>query len=485
MKRSMLFSAIAITLLLIGLLAALAVNNVQKPFYVGVTFGGSTAAEAKQLIDRVKNYTNLFVIQSNSLQYNLTAMEEVCDYAVNSGLEIIAYFSTYETQKNATASFLNTTKTHWGSHFLGVYYGDEPGGKMLDSQVVYLGNVTKGVDQVSRVDYRNDTYYVGTTFTRSGAIIKSTDDFSHADVGYDVTTITTYSPNGTITYLEISLIANPKEFSQNVTTLIYQPDGTVQDENGTEVTNQGNITKFEPYQQLWDSRPLQTYDAAASAYVDTQQATTGWVHNQSDVNIFTSDYALYWWDYLSGYDVLLAQFGWNNTVAQEIGLVRGAANLQGKSWGAIITWKYTEDPYLASGEEIYDQMRMAYEYGAEYVVVFNYAENMTEPYGILQKDHFDALERFWNEVVQNPAVVHGGVKADSVLVLPGNCGWGMRRPDDTIWGLWRPDEKSQQVWAQLQSTLAKHDLRLDIVYDDPEYPVAGRYRQIYYWNQTG
>jgi hypothetical protein len=37
----------------------------------------------------------------------------------------------------------------------------------------------------------------------------------------------------------------------------------------------------------------------------------------------------------------------------------------------------------------------------------------------------------------------------------------------------------------LQSTLSKHGLRLDIIYDDPAYPVTGRYKQIYYWNQAG
>jgi hypothetical protein len=32
--------------------------------YVGVTFGGTTVQEAKQLIDKVKSYSNLFVIAS-------------------------------------------------------------------------------------------------------------------------------------------------------------------------------------------------------------------------------------------------------------------------------------------------------------------------------------------------------------------------------------------------------------------------------------
>ena len=36
----------------------------KKPFYVGVTYCGSSTVEAESLIDKVKNYTNLFVLQS-------------------------------------------------------------------------------------------------------------------------------------------------------------------------------------------------------------------------------------------------------------------------------------------------------------------------------------------------------------------------------------------------------------------------------------
>jgi hypothetical protein len=43
----------------------------------------------------------------------------------------------------------------------------------------------------------------------------------------------------------------------------------------------------------------------------------------------------------------------------EIGLVRGAVNLQDKDWGTIITWKYNQSPYLLNGEELYDQMRFS------------------------------------------------------------------------------------------------------------------------------
>jgi len=130
-------------------------------------------------------------------------------------------------------------------------------------------------------------------------------------------------------------------------------------------------------------------------------------------------------------------------------------------------------------------MRLSYECGAQYVVVFNYAENMTDAYGILQDEHFQALERFWNTVVQNPNVKHGGVKAEAALVLPDNYGWGMRSANDSIWSLWKPDVVSEQIWTQLQSKLEQYGATLDIVYNDSSYSLSEKYSQIFYWNQSG
>jgi hypothetical protein len=178
----------------------------------------------------------------------------------------------------------------------------------------------------------------------------------------------------------------------------------------------------------------------------------------------------------------MTQIGWNHTIEQNIALVRGAANMQNKDWGVIITWKYNNPPYLDTGEAIYNQMRMAYEAGAEYVVLFNYAENMTGPYGTLQEEHFVNLERFWNEVVQNPDVKQGSIEAEAVLVLPGNYGWGMRDLNDKIWGLWGPDEKSSQIWEISRTLLGQYGLSLDIIYEDSQFPVEGKYSKIFYWN---
>jgi adenine-specific DNA methylase len=59
----------------------------------------------------------------------------------------------------------------------------------------------------------------------------------------------------------------------------------------------------------------------------------------------------------------------------------------------------------------------------------------------------------------------------------------MRHPNDNIWGIWQSDNTSQQIWNQLQNKLDKHELKLDIVYEDPNYPATGKYNNIYYWSQ--
>ena len=41
-----------------------------------------------------------------------------------------------------------------------------------------------------------------------------------------------------------------------------------------------------------------------------------------------------------------------------------------------------------------------------------------------------------------------------------------------------------EKWDLCQNLLDQYGLGLDIVYDDPEFPVAEKYPQIYYWNHT-
>jgi len=445
-----------------------------KKFYVGVTNCGDSVEDAIQLINKVKDYTNLFVVQSALVNYNLTEIEQICDYAVNAGLNIIVYFGPTRFLHIDTAIFLNNAQTRWGEHFLGLYCGDELGGKMLDSETNYsipnIGNITRNKLGFA-VRQTVGSFRVTKRYQFSGEIIVF---YYSAGTGNR----TTYYTNGTILF---------EDFVKNEN-LFYYPNGTVAQYFSASdvqvVTDKGNISQFEPYQEVWDSRPRPTNEQLATAFVDAHKPILDRVHNQTDVNVFISDYALYWWDYLCGYDTIFAELGWNNTVAQEIGLVRGAAKLQDKSWGTIITWTYNHLPYLTTGEEMYNQMCTSYECGADYVIIFNYGEEMNSAYGTLQQEHFEALENFWNQVVESPMKEKGSTKASAVLVLPEDYGCGMRSPEDKIWGICDPDQNSEQIWNLLQEKLSEYGTQLDIVYDDTKYPVTDKYQNVCYWNQT-
>jgi hypothetical protein len=154
--------------------------------------------------------------------------------------------------------------------------------------------------------------------------------------------------------------------------------------------------------------------------------------------------------------------------------------MQGKEWGAIVTWKYDEAPYLDNGEEIYNQMSQAYQAGAKYIIIFDYPSIEGNPYGVLTDDHFEALQKLWTDINEPTSQTS---EVEAVLVLPQNYGWGMRHLDDRIW-LWGPDEYSQQIWDISRQLIDQYGIKLDIVYDDPMFSVEGNYDVIYYWNQT-
>lgn len=347
--------------------------------YTGVAFCGNKTEEAKLLIDRVKNFTNLLVLQSGPISWNETATNEICDYAVEAGLKLIVYFGDLDPRilgqdRSWRIEWVKSARQRLNNSLLGVYYYDEPGGLYIDT------------------------------------------DWSQF----------------------------PRAFSSN-----------------------------------------STYDSAAARYVRLIQRDPGIVLlKNSSIPAFVSDYALYWFDYLGGYDVVLAQVGWNHSLPQDIGLLRGAAKMQNKEWGVMITWKYTEKPYLADAEEIFQQMVESYLAGAKYITIFNYPQLNGSSYGVMTEQHFNVLERFWNKVVKNPVITRGSVKAEAVLVLPRNYAWGMRNPEDRIWGYWGPDEKSPGIWNLSRRLIAQYGFSLDIVYDDPNYLIKNNYTHIYYWNQT-
>lgn len=470
MKRA--FVVLAVLIILIAMVATLlAQYDIPKKLthnemiYVGVTYCGDSVVDAKLLIDQVKSYTNLFVLQSGNLQRNLAIVDEIGDYAVSSGLYFIPYFGSYISP--SLSSWLEAAKQRWGLRFLGVYYDDEPGGKMLDDYVEFKDAET------------GDTI----TKTRYGDLVveKPNGVVIHFEIG------------GTIHLFEPALLSEnsnfaPAEPAQVWATDIYAtfyPNDTVVikgSNSGSLGSNQDTYWySLVTYQELLSQRPFKDFNEIADRFYLRNKENIQFMTNHN--RVFTSDYALYWFDYRAGYDVVLAQIGWNNSFSQNIALIRGAANVQGKEWGIILTWKYDTAPYLDSGPELLSQMLDAYACGAKYIILFNYYEEGTDnPYGTLKEEHFIALKNFWGNI-HDSSRIYESIQATDALFLPKNYGCGMRWEEDRLWGIMEPDANSHKIWATLQRALAEKGLHLDIIYDDLEYDITNKYRQVSYWNQ--
>jgi hypothetical protein len=348
----------------------------KEDFFFGVSFGLNTSSEAKLLIDKVKGYTNLFVINSWEISTNETALNEICEYAVNSKMHFIVFFDfishiIYPWH----LTWLDTATERWGSKFLGVYLYDEPGGRQIDQG----------------------------------------------------------------------------EWDEGETL--------------------GNVSD---------------YSEAAKSFVTSIRATWSMqdVKNRG-IPVFTSDYAIYWFDYLAGYDAIFVELGWNHSTTKHIALDRGAANVQDKDWGGIIVWTYNNPPYIASGPQILQDMIAAYRAGAKYVIVFNYPKIEGNDYGILEEQHFTAMKTFWDLTCSPQEDPLEKVEGEVAFVLPKDYGWGMRRSDDSIWlPKWDSDDLSPLIWENMNKMIEKHDLRLDIIYNDTTFDFEEKYSEIYFWNDT-
>ena len=300
MQKAKILSLILIVILLVTTFSLLFTSQPvqsKEQVYVGVAFGGTTVEQAKILINRVKSYTNLFVLASglNPISSNQTAVEEVCDYATTAGLNIIVNLGTRTREDWAwKLEFYKTASERYGEKYLGAYYDDEPGGIPLD--------------------WDWEEY-----FTRNDSVLFSG--------------------------------ANPLD----LTPVHY-------------LIQIAEITGVKP----------QNYSIEAEWFHKLLSGNRG--HNdlkRNNLTTFTSDYALFWFDYLGGFDTLFAQLGHSSTSTDEydndltsLALLRGAASMQKKDWGAIVTWKYNHPPYLDDGQIVYNQMKKAYNAGAKYIMVF-------------------------------------------------------------------------------------------------------------------
>lgn len=380
--------------LIITLNPALNKQSSDPEFFVGVEYAidNYSVEGCKALVDRVKNFTNVFVVDSAGITFNVTNLNEVCDYVYDSGLYFYVFFIALHKQGNCVTSegelelvlrynyyphmWIADAKEKYGDKFLGAYAMDEPGGNQLDSGSFQLVKEAKNQAEAAEI------------------------------------------------FVE------------------------------------------------WLELHISYYDYAREC---------------EDITLLTSEYGLYWYDYKAGYDVVLAEFAWNHSRPLNVGLCRGAANVLGKEWGVMVTWTYDHAPYIVSGDELYDDLISAYHSGAKYVMIFDHPDTDYSEYGILTEEHFEALDKFWEYVNNNPNE-YDKLKATAVYVLPEHFGFGLRSVDDNIWGLWKADsdDRVEKIWSDINQLLDKYGFNLDLVYSDPKYDddLQQLYADVFFWNET-
>ena len=223
---------------------------------------------------------------------------------------------------------------------------------------------------------------------------------------------------------------------------------------------------------------------AANKYVANLNALLE-EYQPHDLPLVTSDYVLYEYDYRGGYDVVLAHYAWNLSRPLNTALCRGAATMNNKEWGVMITYTYDTEPYLASGPEIYQDMVTAYQNGAKYILLFDYAKdpdtNVT--HGILQPEHLDALKQFWQYVKEHPRT-NSAVDDRIAYVLPKDYGYGFRWPGDWIWGLFKADDLSSKIWNDTNMWVDQNKPGIDVIYEDTLQYGSVNYSKLVFWNGT-
>ena len=229
----------------------------------------------------------------------------------------------------------------------------------------------------------------------------------------------------------------------------------------------------------------------ASAYVENlggiinYYSTYGNRSNVQPAKMFTSDYALFWFDYESDYSTVFCEFVGNDSRQTPIALDRGAAVSMGKQWGAIVTWN-SEFPNPESKTQLLSDLSTAYAAGATYAVVFPLPITGYS-YWTLPQENFEALQTFWQELHANPGQFKS-TPAKAAYVAPADFGFGFRSIYDSIWGLFPSGSSpySAGVWSGTQTLLAKYGYGLNIVFDNPTViqPTLKNYQKVYYYNES-
>jgi len=239
------------------------------------------------------------------------------------------------------------------------------------------------------------------------------------------------------------------------------------------------LDRDDDYLNVWSANDYA--DAATKFINNVKPWITTFSKNAGGLPAFTADYALYWYDYNAGFSTVFAEFGWNYSRQINVALARGAAAVQNKDWGVMISWTYTHPPYMESGSELYEDMVFAYQSGAKYVVVFDSNPNWTD--SVLKDEHYNAMQQFWQYIQNNPPKIT--TKAERVAyVLPDYYAYGFRGPSDKIWGLWEADSIAYDLSMGAGYLLMLYTDKVDFVYENGQSAYSYGYNALIYWNDS-
>jgi hypothetical protein len=358
----------SVFLLEVNLLFQKSRNSVVTDVYVGIDATFSTVQDMKIVIDKVKSYTNFFIIGSTAITNDFSNITQVCEYLNKINLPFLTYAHPAAGLNFSQIRWFKDARNSYPFTFQGLYAYDEPGGHQIDHDYWFMC---------------------------------AQEASNHFDAS--------------ITYV-------------------------------------ANLTK----------------------YLDGIKV--GW--ETELFPLFVSDYALYEYDYRAGYDVVLTEFAWNQSRQLNVALCRGAAVMNGKDWGVMITGG-KNDSTFQTGQEVFDDMVLAYQNGAKYILLFDYP-NFGD--GLLKQEHFDALRDFWHYIQKNPR--EKILSSDKIAyVLPKDYGYGFRGDTDKIWGLWEADSNSAKIWQDVLGLVQQYGFRLDIVYEDC-VGIRESYNKLVFWNGT-
>jgi hypothetical protein len=154
---------------------------------VGVEFAYSDQfSQVKALVDKVKDYTNFFVIGTPYLTFNRSALDQSCDYLYISKLNFIVLITSFPMYNDSNGYPPNNNVFDWignatlkyGSQFFGIYRFDEPGGNQLDSGPYRLiSSPAGGYTEVADSYVGNLSAIINYYFSHSGAPRIFTSDY--------------------------------------------------------------------------------------------------------------------------------------------------------------------------------------------------------------------------------------------------------------------------------------------------------------------